>query len=85
MVLAVAQVAVLFENQSQMLIPHKTKIQLQYEGVDFPPELAYFDEDLISKISDNLRRLGGSTSGLTFAATPEAAIPIPPFYFGAKS
>ena len=85
MTLVVAQVAALFENQSQMAIPHETRIQLQSEGIYSPADLAEFNEDAISKISNRLKKPGVRVLNITPGAVIKATIPISPFIFGAKS
>ena len=55
----VAQVTAFFENSTQIAIPHEATSQLKTEEIGTPEDLMGFDEDSISKISDNLRRLGG--------------------------
>ena len=68
-----------------MAIPQETRIQLKTEGMDTPEDLVDFDEDSISKISDNLRRPGGMVPDMTPRAVAGATIPTPPLTFGAKS
>ena len=50
-----------------------------------PEYLSDFDEDSMSKISNNFRRLGGMIPDLTREAVVVATIPMPSFTFGDKS
>ena len=67
------------------MISHKTRLELESEGINTPKELVEFDEDSISEISNNLRRLGGRVPDLTHGAVTRATIPTPPFTSGSKS
>ena len=48
-----AQVTALFENPSEMAIPHESRTQLQSECIGLTIGLSDFDDDSISMISDN--------------------------------
>ena len=68
-----------------MAILHEIRIELQSEGIYSPVGLAGFDEDLISKISSNLRRIGERFQGLIPRSITGATILAHLFTFGAKS
>ena len=82
MVLTATQATVFFENSAQMSIPHETRIQLQSEGIDGPEHIVDFNEDSMSKISNELRWLGGRFLDMTPGAVVGDAIPTPLFNFG---
>ena len=85
MVLTAAQVTVFLESLIQMAITREVRIQLKSEGVEMSEDLVGFYEESISKISDNLRRLGGRVPYLTPGDITGATIPTLHFTFGAKS
>ena len=58
---------------------HETRIQLKSEGIAIPDYLADFDEDSNSKISDDLKSLGGRVIDLAPRAIEGDTIPEPPF------
>ena len=58
---------------------------MKSEEIDTPEELVDFDEDSISKISDNLRRPGGRVPELTLGVVAGGTIPTPRFTFGVNS
>ena len=81
MVLAAAQVTSFFETSTQMMIPHETRTQLKYEDTDTSEHLVEFDEDLISKISENLKRIGVRVPYLNPGSVAGVTIPTPTFTF----
>ena len=85
MVLTANQTTAFFENADQMALPRATVVQLQTEGILAVADLADFDKDTLSQISENLRRPGGRIPDPSPLANAGATIPTPPFVFGAKS
>ena len=53
--LTIGKVTEFFENATQIVMSHSTRIQLKSEGIKFPDDLFYFDANIISTISNNLR------------------------------
>ena len=68
---------------SQMVIPHGTVDQLHNEGISVVSDLIDFDKSIIKKISSNLFCPVGRIADPDTGAAPGAAIPAPPFVFGA--
>jgi hypothetical protein len=60
-------------------------VQLQQEGIDNVDDPVDFDKDTVEQIAANLRRPAGRMLDPNPAAAASAAIPTPPFAFGAKS
>ena len=74
MVLTANQRAAFFEDGAQLGIPHATFVQMAQEGIQTEADLVDFDEESIKQMAENLRR-----------PAPNAAGPVGPFAFGAKS
>jgi hypothetical protein len=72
---------------AQMGIPNATLVQLQDEGIASVEDMVLdFDKDTIEQIAANLlQRPAGWVADPNPAAAAGAAIPTPPFVFGAKS
>ena len=68
-----------------MVLPHETRTHLKSEGEDAPEDVADFDEDSISKISNNLKRIGGRVLVMTSGDVEGATSSMNPFTFGEKS
>ena len=85
MSLIAVQATVFFENPAQMAITHETRTQMQPEDTRSPVALVGFDEDLISKISNNLKRLGGRVPNLNHGTVAGDTITTPPFHLREKS
>ena len=85
MVLTNAQNSALFENGTQMAIPHATIMHLFNKGIANVSDLVEFDKISLQQIAGNLRRPGGRIPDPTLGAYRGATIPTPPLVFGAKS
>ena len=85
MVLTVAQMTTFFKHSNQMGIPHATVIQLRAKGIEAVADLVDFDKESLQQLADNLRCPGGRVPDPNPGAPAGAAIPTPPFVFGAKS
>ena len=81
MALTAAQVALFYKNPDKIAILRENRTQLKDEGIHKTEDRADFDEELISKISDSLRRLRVSIPHLTPGAISGATIPTSPFSF----
>jgi hypothetical protein len=85
MPLTAAPTTAFFEDAAQMGILNATVLQLQAKGIDAIDDLVDFDKDTIKQIAANLQRPAGGVADPNPAAAAGAAIPTPPFVFGAKS
>ena len=68
-----------------MVLPHRTVIQLQNEGISTVDDLADFDKDSLEQVAESCRRPGGWVPNPHTNAAAGSTIPTPPFVFGAKS
>ena len=82
-VLPATQTTAFMGDGSQMVIPHGTVDQLHNEGISVISDLIDFDKSIIKKISSNLFCPVGRIADPDTGAAPGAAIPAPPFVFGA--
>ena len=85
MVFTAAQVTSFFEDDDQMALPQRTRVQLQAEGLTVVADLLDFDDDSLKQMADNLRRPGGTVQDPNPNAAAGAMIPTPAFVLGAKS
>jgi hypothetical protein len=85
MVFTQAQTTAFFEAADQMGIPHDTREQLEFEGIESVSDLSDFDKDTLTQVADNLRRPGGRIPNPDPNAPAGATIAQPPFVFGAKA
>ena len=80
MVWAAAQTTSFFENDAQMGINNRTRLQLVNEGIGYVDDLGEFANDILDQIAKNLRQPGS-----TLDATTNALVPTAPFTIGARS
>ena len=85
MVFTAAQITSFFEDDDQMALPQRTRVQLQAEGLTVVADLLDFDDDSLKQMADNLRRPGGTVQDPNPNAAAGAMIPTPAFVLGAKS
>jgi hypothetical protein len=85
MVFTINQMTAFFEYHDQMGIPADTRAQVENEGIDQVSDLADFDKDMLTQVTDNLRRPGGRIPHPDANAPAGATVQQPPFVFGAKT
>ena len=74
-----------FKDANQIVIPHNIVIQLVNEGIDSVDDLADFENNNISQVTENLRRSGGLLSDLNQVTAVGATIPTPSCIFKVTS
>lgn len=79
MVFTIQQITAFFEDADQMALSHRTRIQLQEEGINAVTDLSDFDDATLKQVSENLKRPGGTIDA------QGAIVRTQPFVLGAKS
>ena len=80
MIWTAAQTTSFFEDDAQMGINNRTRLQLVNEGIEYVDDLGEFTNDDLDQIAKNLRQPGS-----TLDATTNAMVPTAPFTIGARS
>ena len=78
MVFTIQQITAFFEDADQMALSHRTRIQLQEEGINAVTDLSDFDDATLKQVSENLKRPGGTIDA------QGAIVRTQPFVLGAK-
>ena len=76
-----------------MALEHRTRMQLQTEGITTPDDLTDFDEEIIKQVVENLRKPGGQVPNPLYVANTNGQfprdipqmIPTPPYKLSAIS
>eukprot|EP00957_Ditylum_brightwellii_P054997 4168818-Ditylum_brightwellii.AAC.1 len=69
-----------------MEVAKETLVQLWKEGIKEVKDMAEFSKDILKKVAENLKRLGGRMKNINREANQShATVPQTPYLFGART